>query len=216
MRYLLSLALMIGGGRAFAGETVPHGWVKAGSFPAGYAVSVQPSGMYKNHSGIVLKSTETLPLSISNETEDSYKNRLDMTLHSKKVESAPFATLMQDLLAQNYRRRRIRLSGYLRVYDTPGKATLWMRIDGPGGQVLGFDNLMKKQALSGNSAWKREAIVMDVPPEAGEISFGILLSGSGLLKASDLKFQIVGKNVPVSVTTKNVSTPKSPVNLDFK
>ncbi len=216
MKYWLSLTLMLISGRAFANEGIPHGWMKAGSFPSGYAVSIKTSGMYQNHSGIVLRSTETLPSVVRDESWRKHKNRIDIQKRSKQTDSKPFVTLRQTILADKYRGHRVLFSGYLRVQNTAGKASLWMRVDGLYGRVMGFDNLFKKQALSGNSSWQKKTVVMDIPSEAASINFGILLSGAGTVEASDLKFKIVGKNVPVTAKTENDYYPRSPVNLGFK
>ncbi len=216
MKYFLSLALIFSGSHAFANEGIPHNWIKAGSFPSGYAVSIKSSGMYQNQRGVVLRSTETLPSFVGTESSRKYKNRLDIARKSKKIGSQPFVTLMQTILADKYRGHRVLFSGYLRVRNTAGKASLWMRVDGPDGRVMGFDNLMKKQALSGNSSWQKKTVVMDIPSEAATINLGILLSGAGTVETSDLKFKIVEKNVPVTAKTENDYYPRSPMNLNFK
>src|ERR1700736_937114 len=52
-----------------------------------------------------------------------------------------FGTLMQTMLAVEYRGKRVRLSAAVRGEAIEAWAGLWVRIDGPGRETLGFDNM---------------------------------------------------------------------------
>src|SRR5690349_19305814 len=51
-----------------------------------------------------------------------------------------WATLVQTVRANDFRGRRVRLSGYLRSENVLGGAALWMRVDGLRG-TLGFNGM---------------------------------------------------------------------------
>jgi hypothetical protein len=120
---------------------------------------------------------------------------------------------MQTFAADRFRGARLRLSGYVKSEDVVQWAGLWMRIDGPRGEMLGFDN-MQDRPIKGTRAWTRHTIVLDVPDTSQAIAFGILLSGAGRVWLDDLEFDVVDESVPVTHITH--SLPPQPINLDFE
>ncbi len=138
-----------------------------------------------------------------------------------------FGTFTQWLRADRYRGKRLRLTGFLKIEGVgPGGAGLWMRVDGKEKTSIAFDN-MEKRRPRGTSDWKPYEVVLDVPDEAEEIYFGCLLVGPGKAWVDDLRFEVVGKDVP---TTQLDVTPDdrgkdqppfkvtrtTPTNLDFE
>lgn len=112
----------------------------------------------------------------------------------------------------------MRLSAYMKSEDVKGWAGLWMRVDGDSARdVLAFDN-MQDRALTGTAAWKKYAVVLDVPAKASSsVAFGFLLNGTGKLWVSELAFEVVDKSVPVTAAGMGAdSQPDEPANLDFK
>ena len=101
-----------------------------------------------------------------------------------------------------------------RVNDWAG---VWLRVDGPveGNQpkILAFDN-MQDRPIKGTTDWARVEIVLDVPREAKDMAFGIMLSRDGEVWLDDLKFDVVKKSVPV--TGRSGQTANGPSNLDFE
>jgi RNA polymerase sigma factor (sigma-70 family) len=124
-----------------------------------------------------------------------------------------FGTLMQLVVPNDFLDRRMRLSGALRTRDVTGRVGLWMRIDGHRGETLGFDN-MDDRPISGSTDWSRYAVVLDVPPEATALAFGVLLIGSGQVWMSDFSLEEVGDDVPVTAMD-GPPLARHPVNLDF-
>lgn len=59
-------------------------------------------------------------------------------------------------------------------------------------------------------------IVLDVPEEAQEVAFGLLLTGKGQVWMDDLNFEVVGKDVPTTAESTVKKAPASPVNLNFE
>ncbi len=106
--------------------------------------------------------------------------------------ASAFGTYAQTLAADDYRGKRVRISGYLRSADATS-ASFWLRVDGPSG-VQGFDN-MSNRALNGMRDWTAFAIVLDVPRDARTLHTGLLLSGTGTVWADDLRIDVVGGSV---------------------
>lgn len=129
------------------------------------------------------------------------------------ADSGGFGTLMQMVAARDFHDRRMQLSGALRTRDVDGRAGLWMRIDGPGGEILGFDN-MDERPVTGTTDWSRHAIVLDVPPEAAAVALGVLLIGAGHVWMADFRLEEVDEDVPVT-TMEGQQIAPHPVNLDF-
>src|SRR5262249_33100474 len=102
-----------------------------------------------------------------------------------------FGTLMQSFKPDDYRGKRVRMSGYVRSAEVKAWAGLWLRVDGPENKALAFDN-MADRAVKGTTDWKKYEIVLDVPQSAQLIAFGILLSGTGQVWLDDMKFETVG------------------------
>jgi hypothetical protein len=111
--------------------------------------------------------------------------------------------------------KRVRFSGYVRSREVTGWAGLWMRVDGPNGETLAFDN-MQKRAIKGTGDWKEYQIVLDVPASAQKIAFGLLLAGKGGVWMDDLKFEVVGTDVPTTGETVGTEPKPGYVNLDFE
>jgi hypothetical protein len=174
-----------------AGEQVPAGWFQAGSHPNEYEMKVDST--VRRGEG---KASATVKATASD-------------LHG-------FGTLMQNAAADAYRGKRIRFSGYVKsekVADRTGAgAGLWLRIDGPKQELLGFDNMMSR-SVKGTTDWRRYEIVLDVPNTAASVAFGILLNGDGQVWMDDLNFEVVSTDVPV---TGRGATPAPPQNLNFE
>lgn len=122
-------------------------------------------------------------------------------------------TLMQQFRADRFRGTRLRLSAYIRTAEVEKWAGLWMRVDGPRGKILAFDNMYRRK-ISGTIDWRLYRIVLDVPETATAIAFGVLLAGSGRVWLDDVQFDSVGEDVTVTGAWQRV-LPIEPVNLDF-
>ena len=137
----------------------------------------------------------------------------------------PWASLAQSIAADEYRGKRVRLSGWLKTVDS-GEAGLWMRVDGEQ-RMLAFDN-MSDRVVSGTTDWKMYSVVLNVPDDAKNIFLGVLLTGKGQTWADDLTFEVVGRNIAVTnkALAENIDDPdrakipkatiKHPINLGFE
>ena len=118
-------------------------------------------------------------------------------------------TLMQHFLAEDYRRRRLRLSGWIKTEGTTGACNLWMRID-ENTRLLIFTTSPK--ATRGTCDWTQQQVVLDVDEEATMISIGLVMDGAGAAWLAGLALDIVGTDVPLTAS-RNI--PRQPTNLDF-
>ncbi len=123
-----------------------------------------------------------------------------------------FATLMQTVRAETYRGRRLRFAATVRGESIETWAGLWMRIDGPNYEELGFDN-MQDRPLSGTFDWARFEVVLDVPPEAHAIAFGVALVRLGTIWLREVRLEVVGSDVPPTRSRPPIAP--HPQNLDF-
>lgn len=105
-------------------------------------------------------------------------------------------TLSRSIPAGRFRGKRVRLSASMRTREA-GRVQLWMRVNGANGQVLSIDD-MQNRPLRGTTRWRRYAIVLDVPANASEISYGFLLAGSGMVWANDFTVTAVSGATPVT------------------
>lgn len=124
-----------------------------------------------------------------------------------------FVTAMQQISADDYRGKRVRLSAQVRGEAVKNWAGLWMRIDGDNGAVLAFDN-MQSRPLKGTFQWQGASVVLDIAPGAKMVSFGVLQEGDGATFAGRLNIETVGTDVPTTDVSQNM--PKAPVNLSLK
>lgn len=168
-------------------NTLPLGWINAGSNPEEYTFSLDTK---------IFHSAPTSGL-----------------LETKKETPKGFGTLMQDFSAEKFRGQRMQLSAFIKAKNVKGWAGLWMKVEGAGHDVLGFDN-MKNRVIKGTSDWTKYTIVLDVPKESKIIAFGILLSGKGSVWIDDVTFEKVSKVIPTTDMEKPL--PSGPQNLNFK
>jgi hypothetical protein len=170
---------------------LPAAWQRTGTRAHNYDAGLLPEDM--NHEG----------------------NRVvELRLRPDAAELAGFGTVMQSIAATRYLNRRVRFSAMARTWEVTGWAGLWLRIDGPGG-VIALDN-MQERPLRGTTGWTEAEIVLDVPPEATELHFGVLLDGAGAVDLTRPRFDVVGKDVPVTRRPfQTAALPEEPQALDF-
>jgi hypothetical protein len=146
------------------------------------------------------------------------------SIRSKPNAPGTFGTFTQGFRADQYRGKRLRMTGYAKTEGVEGWCGLWMRIDGKEKGGLAFDNMMDRP-IRGTTEWQKFEVVLDVPEEAEAIFFGFLLAGEGQAWIDDFKFETVGKDVsttgfPIEATDREgdpvPDLPKEPRNLDFE
>lgn len=134
----------------------------------------------------------------------------------QEASNSSYALLAQKISAADYRGRRVRLSAYLRSEEVRGRTGLWLRVDGPQGEVLFFDN-MRDRPLVGDLEWSRFTLECEVAPEAVELHYGLLLQGSGRAQIDELKLEVLGiSSATVKARAKVRGLPRAPLNGDFE
>ncbi len=113
-----------------------------------------------------------------------------------------FGTITGGMKPDNFLGKRVRMTGWIKTENVAGWAGLWMRVDGQNDDVLSFDNMNdgKNRSIKGTTDWTKYDVVLDVPKEATNINFGALLSGDGKIWLDEVKFEVVGNDVPSTST----------------
>lgn len=102
--------------------------------------------------------------------------------------------ITQQMSAEKYRGKRIRLTGYLKGEINYGRAYSWMRVDAEDGEVLSFDNTLDDDLFI-RQEWEKFTIVLDVPEKSALILFGLQVNGRVKLWADDLQLEVVEKDI---------------------
>jgi C-terminal processing protease CtpA/Prc len=105
----------------------------------------------------------------------------------------------------------IEYRGFLRTEDVTGFAGLYMGVNS-GTRALAFDN-MNDQNLNGSTEWKEYSIKLPLSPEARELVFGIVLSGTGKAWVDDLQLLVDGQ--PIARVPKR-ELPKTVLEVDHQ
>jgi hypothetical protein len=152
---------------------------------------------------------------LTQENTDPYSGYFSCSIQSIVTRPQGYVTLMQTIKSDKYKDERISFSGYVKAKFVSDWAALWMRVDDVLGRPLSFDN-MNDRPIVGNSDWVKYEIVLDVPNNSSEISFGVLLDGRGQIMFDNFELKIVGNDVPVTDKLKNKFEKSEPFNLDFE
>ena len=172
------------------GDKVPYGWMLAGDKATEYRAGVDSGTVHEGRSSAYLRYAGS--------------------------ELDGFGTLMQTIDAERYAGKRVRLRADVRAQDVAEQAGLWMRVD-KGSKIVAFDN-MHERPIRGTEGWKTYDVVLDVPSDASDVAFGVLLAGSGEVWLSHVTLEPVGPDVQLTgapATSGGYKLLKSPVNLDF-
>jgi DNA-binding winged helix-turn-helix (wHTH) protein len=144
------------------------GWLLSGSNPSNYEMGVDPQASYHGSPSTYLKA--------------------------KKPSMEGFVTLMQSFGADQYAGKRIRLSGFVKSEDVRDWAGLWMRVQ--SGPEIVSSIKMQDRPIKGTTTWQQYEVVFDVPRDATQLAFGILLSKSGTVWLNNVKFEDLGPTNP--------------------
>lgn len=105
-----------------------------------------------------------------------------------------YGTIKHALDPNQYRGKRIRMTGYVRSENVHRWAGLWLRVDDSVKNAVAFDN-MANRAITGTTDWTKCTLVLDVPENAKNIVYGGLLNGCGQIWFDDMNIEIVGNDV---------------------
>ncbi|MDZ5471489.1 AraC family transcriptional regulator [Bacillus sp. 31A1R] len=166
------------------------GWILSGSHPYHYEIGVDRKVFHTGSSSGYIKSKSA-------------------------VSSGEFGTMMQEFMAEKYRGKRMKLSGFLKSAGMDGFCGFWMRVDNSVGDVLQFDN-MGDRPITSDTEWNHYFIVLDIPETSSMISFGVLLSGNGQVWVDELRFEEVDDRTPTTNIDFSKDIQEEPMNLSFE
>lgn len=130
-------------------------------------------------------------------------------LLNKTNDPKAWASLIQTIQAQRYLGQRVRFRARLRTQDMSEWGGLWMSVNTAYGRTLAFYNTHDKP-VRGTAAWQERSIVLDVPADAGVISFGAIGAGTGQLWMEPVGFETVGRDVAVDQMPPEAAIPTTP------
>ncbi|MGH3284795.1 MAG: bifunctional nuclease domain-containing protein, partial [Streptosporangiaceae bacterium] len=112
-------------------------------------------------------------------------------------EPAGFASLSQEINADDYRGRLVAFRGDLRTADFAGRAGLVLRVirEGrptprrPAGQDPRDDPANHFAFVTGTRDWTRHEVTAQIPPDASLIIFGVFLDGRGQIELRNPQFE---------------------------
>jgi ketosteroid isomerase-like protein len=182
---------------------------------------------------------------IGTDTAVKYGGNASAFIKSKHTENSMIGTgLGQQIKADEYRGKRIRLNGWVKGEMNLGHAFCWMRVDDAEGEVLSFDNTLDEGNVL-RPDWARFSIVLNVPEKSAVIYLGFQFAGRGQAWLDDWQLEVVGQDVAsthqaltearqkqiqvgrsmnraqweqqIQAMKKRLPTlPSAPVNLDFE
>lgn len=194
----------------------PRSWTFVSSAPQQYQSGTTAVGTHGGHGAVVIATADT---------------------------TGSVGGFTQVVLAERFRGRRVRLSGWTRHTALANRAAgLWLRAAAPGdadmrtllARTIGIPS---RANAFGWTQWEREEIVMDVPLHATTLTLGVVLlggqrganpgPGTRELVADDVTLEIVdaqsaplGEHVPAvdAIAAVMGSQPvfAAPANLDFE
>ncbi len=121
------------------------------------------------------------------------------TIKSKTINANGFGALMNQLRAESFLGKRVKVSGIVKASDIQQWGGLWLSVNQTyGNQTISLENL-KHTSINGSSkGYIATQIVVDVPANSTGIAYGSLLKGGGQLWAGRVFFDIVDKSVPLT------------------
>ncbi|CAN5555581.1 hypothetical protein BH11CYA1_BH11CYA1_08560 [soil metagenome] len=134
-------------------------------------------------------------------------------LLTNRVENAEdFGTLMQSCSPDAYLGKRVRMTAWLKASDVTSWAAPWFSVSGPAEKTVSFDNCCQRP-LKGTTDWTSYELVLSVPQDSTNLSYGVLLAGDGKVWIDDLSFEEVANDVPL---TDCICCSRTPRNLNFE
>ena len=132
--------------------------------------------------------------------------RLERTAESANT----FSTLSKGIPI-NFSGASIEWRGFLRTENVSDYVGLWLREDGDK-PSLAFDNMQQRQ-VKGTHDWTEYSIILPLHPDAKQLAFGVLVSGTGKVWVDDLQLLVDGKPVWEAPA---IERKKTPLDMDHE
>jgi hypothetical protein len=163
---------------------------------------------------------------VSRDTNLKHGGEASVQIHSSADAPENAGVIAQFLRADNFRGKRVRLTGFVKPEAVERWGGLWLRVDTAERIGVQYGNT-KSQDATGTADWAQHHIIVDVPDDATTISLGATLIGKGQLWVDDLALDVVGNDLPTNgypVTgqprpqpqKKSLTAPAELVNADFE
>lgn len=164
-------------------------------------LNAQASGSEQYPTEWSTSQTEPKRYEIGLDKSLEYNGQKVVTIKSIKSKIDGFGSSMKWINADLYLGKTVKMSGYVKSENVKSWAGLWMRVDHYTNTVLAFDN-MQQRGIKGTKDWEKYEIVLFVPTESSEISYGVLLNGTGQIWFKDVKLEVVEDTVPETGSNK--------------
>ncbi len=131
-----------------------------------------------------------------------------------------YAYISTGIPADIFRGKRVRLSAYMRTVSATVGIELWMKVPGtiegtptdPYIPMSWDDTGYGHRNVFGTKDWVNETIVLDIPPEADFLVFGVRTGNYGQAWVDDVRLEVVGPDVPPT----GRESSRQGKNLDFE
>lgn len=132
---------------------------------------------------------------VTTDATASLCGRPSVQISSHVASPSGFGTAMQTVAADDYKGKLVRLRASVKAETSLGWVGLWMRVDDAHGNVLSFDNMQNRPLKDTNGSFEPVEIELDVPSNAAQIAFGILIDGKGYASMNGARLEVWGPNV---------------------
>jgi hypothetical protein len=166
---------------------------------------------------------------LSIDRADAYSGAASAALYSQGDFPDDRGGMVQFIIADNYRGKRVRFSAALKTADVRSGAGIWIRADGTddaGGRIVVAETtLSPEQRLRGSVPWHRYSLVLNVPEDTTSLAYGAEMHGIGKFWLDSVKLEVVSQDVPETWRLKANEfhyppLPEErlpvPINLDFE
>lgn len=133
--------------------------------------------------------------------------------------------MWQAVSATNYQGSRVRFSAHVKTKGALSGAHLTLRVEDRMGNVIAFDN-MEGRWPRVDSDWQHFSLVLDAPPSADVLIYGVSLAGAGEVRIDSASIEVVDKSIRATglpVPTGHINPPlnkdqilPAPTNMDFE
>jgi C-terminal processing protease CtpA/Prc len=177
----------------------------------GSRADLQQSLGFEDQTGPALTGWHAYPPgTVSADNSVSHTGRWSVRLQRDARSAGTFSVITRSL-SVDFQGSTVELRGHLRLQDVSGDAGLWLRQD-VDGQVVAFKN-MQAQQVNGTRDWAQYSIALPINPQAQQLYFGVLVSGTGTLWADDLELLVDGK--PIAGAASASLRPGLPADHEF-
>jgi erythromycin esterase-like protein len=153
-----------------AGVSWPTQWKVAGTDPASYNAGASSGSALASDNAIWLESSVAAP--------------------------SAWGSTVARIPVDRYGGKRLRLRGELETVNAQIGAEFWMRVDGPQG-ITSIDTMSDRPVMD-TKAWTAFTITLDVPIDAKDIAFGLILKGRGRVAVRRIIIDAVDASVPTT------------------